>query len=54
MIERTPCVDMSANRKFRAMYVGVTSNLVGQIAQHREGRFDGLERWKSRSRKRRY
>ncbi|MEN2787437.1 GIY-YIG nuclease family protein [Sphingomonas qilianensis] len=41
MIERTPCVYILANREYGAMYVGVTSNLVGRIIQHREGRFDG-------------
>ncbi|KQS01335.1 hypothetical protein ASG11_16750 [Sphingomonas sp. Leaf357] len=41
MIERTPCVYILANRYNGAMYVGVTSNLIGRVLQHREGRFDG-------------
>jgi putative endonuclease len=41
VIERTPCVYILANREYGAMYVGVTSNLVGRVMQHRDGRFDG-------------
>jgi len=41
MIERTPCVYILANRYNGATYVGVTSNLIGRIVQHRDGRFDG-------------
>ena len=41
MIERAPCVYILANRPFGAMYVGVTSNLVGRVVQYREGRLDG-------------
>ncbi len=41
MIERTPCVYIVASGYNLAIYVGVTSNLVGRIMQHRAGRFDG-------------
>ncbi|MCX8475223.1 MAG: GIY-YIG nuclease family protein [Sphingomonas sp.] len=41
MRERTPCVYILANRYNGAIYVGVTSNLVGRILQHREGTFEG-------------
>ncbi|ATY33414.1 GIY-YIG nuclease family protein [Sphingomonas psychrotolerans] len=41
MIEGTPCVYVLANRCNGALYVGVTSNLVGRMIQHREGAFDG-------------
>ncbi|TGX53660.1 GIY-YIG nuclease family protein [Sphingomonas gei] len=41
MIERAPCVYLLANRYNGALYVGVTSNLVARIIQHREGTFDG-------------
>ncbi|MBB4837228.1 MULTISPECIES: GIY-YIG nuclease family protein [Sphingomonas] len=41
MIERTPCVYILANRYNGALYVGVTSNLLGRMMQHRDGTFDG-------------
>jgi putative endonuclease len=41
MILRTPCVYILANRYNGALYVGVTSNLIARILQHREGTFDG-------------
>ncbi|UZK71084.1 GIY-YIG nuclease family protein [Sphingomonas sp. S1-29] len=41
MIERAPCVYILSNRYNGAIYVGVTSNLIGRMIQHREGRFDG-------------
>ncbi len=41
MIDGTPCVYILANRYNGAVYVGVTSNLLGRIIQHREGMFDG-------------
>ena len=40
-IERTPCVYILASRYNGAVYVGVTSNLLARIVQHREGTFDG-------------
>src|SRR3546814_5003590 len=42
MREREPCVYMMANGYLGTLYVGVTSNLIGRIMQHREGTFDGF------------
>ena len=41
MRDRTPCVYILANRYNGALYVGVTSNLIGRMLQHRAGTFDG-------------
>ena len=41
MIERTPCVYLMVSGPNGRLYTGVTSNLVGRIAQHRAGTFDG-------------
>jgi putative endonuclease len=41
MIEGTPCVYLLANRYNGAIYVGVTSNLVGRLLQHRDGTYEG-------------
>lgn len=41
MTERIPCVYILANRYNGAIYVGVTSNLVGRVMQHRAGAFKG-------------
>ena len=41
MRERQPCVYILANRFNGALYVGVTSNLIGRVMQHREGSFAG-------------
>lgn len=41
MIDGVPCVYILANRYNGALYVGVTSNLIGRVMQHREGTFDG-------------
>ncbi len=41
MTERIPCVYILANRYNGAVYVGVTSNLVGRVMQHRAGTFKG-------------
>ena len=46
MIERTPCVYILANGYNRAIYVGVTSNLIGRVMQHRAGTFGGYTREK--------
>ncbi|GGA57854.1 GIY-YIG nuclease family protein [Sphingomonas psychrolutea] len=40
-IERIPCVYIVASGYNGALYVGVTSNLIGRILQHRAGTFDG-------------
>ena len=44
MREREPCVYLLASGFNGALYVGVTSNLIGRIIQHREGTFDGFTR----------
>jgi putative endonuclease len=44
MIERTPCVYILASAYNGTLYVGVTSNLIGRVIQHREGAFDGFTR----------
>ncbi|MBX3564411.1 MAG: GIY-YIG nuclease family protein [Sphingomonas sp.] len=41
MFERNPCVYILANRYHGALYVGVTSDLLARIVQHREGTFEG-------------
>jgi putative endonuclease len=41
MIEGIPCVYILANRYNGALYVGVTSDLIARILQHREGTFEG-------------
>ncbi|MBN8809237.1 MAG: GIY-YIG nuclease family protein [Sphingomonas sp.] len=43
-MEKQPCVYMMASRRHGTLYIGVTSNLVGRILQHREGRFDGFSK----------
>ena len=42
MIERTPCVYILASGYNGTLYVGVTSNLIGRVIQHREGTFGGF------------
>jgi putative endonuclease len=42
MWEGTPCVYILASGYNGTLYVGVTSNLIGRIIQHREERFDGF------------
>ena len=44
MRERQPCVYILASGYNGTLYVGVTSNLIGRIVQHREGLFDGYTR----------
>ena len=41
MRARIPCVYVLATAYYGTLYTGVTSNLVGRMIQHREGRFDG-------------
>ena len=41
MFERTPCVYLLASGFNGTIYVGVTSDLLGRIVQHREETFDG-------------
>jgi putative endonuclease len=42
MRERDPCVYLLANHYLGAIYVGVTSNRIGRVQQHRDGTFDGF------------
>jgi putative endonuclease len=42
MRERLPCVYILASGYSGTLYVGVTSNLVGRVIQHREGAFGGF------------
>ena len=41
-IERNPCVYILARSFHGTLYTGATSNLIGRVIQHREGRFDGF------------
>ena len=41
-MEKVPCVYILANRRNGTLYVGVTSNLVQRVWQHREGCVDGF------------
>jgi len=42
MRERQPCVYILASGYNGTLYVGVTSNLVGRLLQHRDGTFEGF------------
>ena len=42
MRERQPYVYMLASGRLGTIYVGVTSNLIGRIMQHRDGTFGGF------------
>ena len=42
MRERQPCVYMLASNFNGTLYVGVTSDLLARMAQHREGTHDGF------------
>ncbi|WP_188657588.1 GIY-YIG nuclease family protein [Sphingomonas metalli] len=44
MRERQPCVYILASGFNGTLYVGVTSNLIGRILQHRDGSFCGFTR----------
>ena len=44
MRERQPCVYILANGHNGTLYVGVTSNLLGRMIQHRGGALDGFTR----------
>jgi putative endonuclease len=41
-MERQPCVYILANGKHGTLYIGVTSNLLGRLHQHREGLIKGF------------
>jgi putative endonuclease len=42
MGEIVPCVYIMASGRLGTLYVGVTSNLVGRVIQHRDGTFGGF------------
>ena len=42
--EKQPAIYMLANRKHGTLYVGVTSDLVGRVWQHKQGVVDGFSR----------
>ena len=44
VMECTPCIYILASGYNGSLYVGVTSNLVGRVAQHRAGTFGGHTR----------
>ena len=41
-MERQPCVYILASRPHGTLYIGVTSNLLARLIQHREGTFKGF------------
>jgi len=43
-MERIPCVYLVASGFHGTLYIGVTSNLVGRLYQHREGVTDGFSK----------
>ena len=42
MRERTPCIYIMTSGRLGTLYVGVTSNLIGRVMQHREETFEGF------------
>ncbi len=42
MRERQPCVYILASACLGTLYIGVTSNLLGRLMQHREGAYSGF------------
>ena len=40
--EKQPCVYLLANKPFGTLYIGVTSDLVARLWQHREGTIEGF------------
>lgn len=43
-MERQPCVYLLASRPYGTLYIGVTSDLVRRVWQHRQGLADGFTR----------
>ena len=44
MIDRTPCVYILASQPRGTLYIGVTSDLMGRLWQHRSGALPGFTR----------
>ncbi len=44
MRERQPCLYILASERNGTLYIGVTSNLIGRVIQHRESTFGGFTR----------
>ena len=44
MRERSPCVYMLASQRNGTLYIGVTSDLLRRLWQHRNGEVDGFTR----------
>ena len=44
MTERSPCVYMLASQRNGTLYLGVTSDLLRRLWQHRNGEVDGFTR----------
>ncbi|RDS76360.1 GIY-YIG nuclease family protein [Alteriqipengyuania lutimaris] len=42
--EKQPCVYLLANKPFGTIYIGVTSDLVARLWQHREGAVEGFSK----------
>ena len=42
--EFNPCVYILASRRHGTLYIGVTSNLLARVVQHREGAIPGFTR----------
>ncbi len=42
MRERQPCVSILASGRHGTLYIGVTSDLLARLAQHREGLVKGV------------
>jgi putative endonuclease len=42
VMDRQPCVYILASGKHGTLYIGVTSNLLGRLQQHREGLIKGF------------
>jgi putative endonuclease len=43
-MEKQPCVYIVASGRHGTLYIGVTSNLVGRVMQHRDGSFEGFSK----------
>jgi putative endonuclease len=41
-MSRHPCVYILASRRYGTLYIGVTSDLLGRLHQHRNGTFQGF------------